>query len=196
LLETDTRSPFPKLTDEETTMKAAPVFAALALIAGTPLAAQMSPMPMDAAMAPTTTAAAPFLMMAAESDIFEITSSQIAVMRSQNPAVRAYASMLIDHHTQTTNVALTQAKAAGITPPPAILQAEKRAMITQLLAASAADFDRMYLTQQVPAHEAALALHTTYARNGDTPQLRTAAVGAVPFVTRHLGEARRMLATM
>lgn len=182
-------------------MKAAPVFAALALIAGTPLAAQrspaqMSPMPMDTAMAPTTTAAPLFLMMAAESDIFEITSSQIAVMRSQNPEVRAYASMLIDHHTKTTDVALTQAKAAGITPPPAILQADKRAMITQLLAASPADFDRLYLTQQVPAHEAALALHTTYARNGDTPQLRTAAVGAVPFVTRHLAEARRMLGTM
>lgn len=170
---------------------AAPIFAAavFATAVPTPSRAQM---PIE----PTTTQAMPFLMMAAESDIFEISSSQVAVMKSQNPRVKAYATMLIDHHTMTTNVALRQAKAAGIAPPPAVLQADKRDMITQLLNAAPTDFDRVYLAQQVPAHEAALALHTTYARNGDTPQLRTAAVGAVPFVSRHLAEARRMLGAM
>ncbi len=165
------------------------VIVAALFAAAVPAAAQMT-------MAPTTTQAMPFLMMAAESDIFEISSSQVAVMKSQNPRVRAYATMLIEHHTMTTNVALRQAKAAGIMPPPAVLQADKRDMITQLLAAAPADFDRVYLTQQVPAHEQALALHTTYARSGDTPQLRTAAVGAVPFVTRHLADARKMLGAM
>ena len=170
-------------------MKLATLLTAAAIAVSAPAIAQMP-------MAPTTTRAMPFLMMAAESDIFEITSSQIAVMKSQNPQVRAYASMLIDHHTMTTNVALRQAKAAGIVPPPAVLQADKRDMITQLMDATPADFDRVYLAQQIPAHEQGLALHTTYARNGDTPQLRTAATGAVPFVTRHLGEARRMLGAM
>lgn len=173
---------------------ASSILAAVAFLAFAPVAAPLSAqMPMAA---PTTTAAMPFLMMAAESDIFEVSSSQVAVMRSQNPRVRRFASMLIDHHTMTTNVALTQAKAAGITPPPAVLQADKRAMIDALLAASPAEFDRVYLAQQVPAHEAALALHTTYARNGDTPQLRTAAIGAVPFVARHLAEARTMMGGM
>ncbi len=167
---------------------------ALAVPVAAPCAAQMPMAEMP--MAPTTTQAMPFLMMAAEADIFEISSSQIAVMRSQNPRVRAYASMLIEHHTMTTNTALRQAKAAGIMAPPAVLQADKRDMITQLLQAAPADFDRLYFTQQVAAHEQALALHTTYARNGDTPQLRTAAVGAVPFVTRHLAEARRMSGAM
>lgn len=171
-------------------MKTKILLAAALLSVSVPAIAQM---PMAT---PTTTAAVPFLMMAAEGDIFEISSSQMAVMKSQNPRVRAYASMLIDHHTTTTNVALAQAKAAGITPPPAILQADKRDMITQLINAAPADFDRVYLSQQVPSHEQALALHTTYARNGDTAQLRTAAAGAVPFVTRHLAEARTMLGGM
>lgn len=175
-------------------MKFTPLFAA-ALFVSVPLSApSLAQMPMP--MAPTTTQAMPFLMMAAESDIFEISSSQVAVMKSRNPRVRAYATMLIDHHTMTTNVALRQARAAGIAPPPAVLQADKRDMITQLMEASPADFDRVYLSQQVPAHEQALALHTTYARSGDTPQLRTAAVGAVPFVSRHLADARRMLGAM
>lgn len=176
-------------------MKLAAIFAvaAVATAAVVPLAA---PARAQMAMAPTTTQAMPFLMMAAEGDIFEITSSQVAVMKSQNPQVRSYATMLIDHHTMTTNTALRQARAAGITPPPAILQEEKRDMITQLLGAAPADFDRVYLTQQVPSHEQALALQTAYARNGDTPQLRAAAADAVPFVSRHLADARRMLGAM
>lgn len=172
-----------------------PAILTAVLLAPAPMATpSWAQMPMRTA--PTTTQAMPFLMMAAESDIFEISSSEVAVMKSQNARVRAYASMLIDHHTMTTNVALRQARAAGIAPPPAVLQADKRDMITQLIDASPADFDRVYLSQQVPAHEQALALHTAYARGGDSPQLRSAAVGAVPFVTRHLADARRMLGAM
>jgi putative membrane protein len=70
-------------------------------------------------------------------------------------------------------------------------------MIAQLQGAPAGPgFDRLYMTQQVPAHEMALALHQNYAGRGDTPQLRTAAAGAVPIVQQHLTEARRMNSMM
>lgn len=151
--------------------------------------------PPPPAAPPVTTAAKPFLALAGESDVFEISSSQVALQRSQNPDVRRYAAMLVEHHTLTTNQALAAAKAAGIMPPPPVLQPDKRDRITRLVAANPAEFDREYLSQQVPAHEAALALHQAYANGGDTPQLKTVAQGAVPIVTRHLEEARRMLAT-
>lgn len=134
------------------------------------------------------------MQLAGESDVFEITSSQLAAMRSQNPEVRAFAEMLIEHHSFTTNVLLAQAKAANMMPPPAVLGPMKRAMIDQLMAADPAGFDRVYLQQQIPAHEQALALHRTYAEAGDTPELRTAAAGAVPFVERHLTRARELVA--
>ena len=140
-----------------------------------------------------TAAAMPYMQLAGESDVFEISSSMAAVMRSQNAQVRQFAEMLIDHHTRTTNVALAQAKAAGITPaPPPVLGPQKRAMLDQLYAASGPAFDRLYMQQQVPAHEQALAIHTAYAQGGDTPQLRTAATGAIPFVREHLERARLM----
>jgi putative membrane protein len=69
-------------------------------------------------------------------------------------------------------------------------------MIDQLIAAGPADFDRVYLQQQVPAHEQALALHSAYAAQGDTPQLRVAATGAVPIVRQHLEQARALAARM
>jgi putative membrane protein len=90
-------------------------------------------------------------------------------------------------------VLLTQAKAAGLAPPPAVLGQGKRELIDALLTAPAADFDRVYLSQQVPAHEQALKLHSTYAESGDTAALKVAAAGAVPIVERHLAEARRLL---
>lgn len=142
---------------------------------------------------PVATAAMPFLFLAGESDVFEISSSQVALQRSRNEDVRRYAAMLIEHHTLTTNQALAAAAVAGITPPPPVLGPDKRDRITRLLSVDPAGFDREYLSQQVPAHEAALALHRTYAEGGDVAQLRTVAQGAVPIVTRHLEDARRLL---
>jgi len=139
---------------------------------------------------------ASFLTMAGEGDIYEITSSQMALARSRSPGVRAYAQKLIDHHTRLTNTTLSAAKAASVAPPPPILTAPKRAMIDQLIAAGPMQFDGVYLQQQVMAHQQALALQQDYAASGDTPQLRAAAAGAVPLVQQHLGEAQSMQAGM
>jgi putative membrane protein len=65
-------------------------------------------------------------------------------------------------------------------------------MIAQLRNAPAGGFDRLYMSQQVPAHQMALDLHRTYAQGGDRPQLRAAATAAVPIVQQHLTEAQRM----
>ena len=136
------------------------------------------------------TAAMPFLALAGEADVYEITSSQLAVMRSRNPQIRQFATMLIQHHTETSNNALAAARAAGIMAGPPVLGPVMRGQLDRLYAAGPGDFDGEYVRQQIPAHEQALALHTTYARSGDTPQLRQAAQGAIPIVEAHLAQAR------
>ena len=157
-----------------------------------PVAAQMPPPSMEEAVR----SAQPYLFKAGEGDVFEITSSQIALMRSRNPQVRAFATMLIDHHSRTTNSALAAAKAAGVMPPPPVLTPENRIRIDALYAAPAADFDRTYISQQVPSHQSALALNSGYASGGDMPQLRANAKAAVPIITSHLARARAMQAGM
>lgn len=133
-----------------------------------------------------------FVTLAGASDLFEIQSSQLAVTKAQRPEVRQFAQMLIQHHTQTTQQVTAAARAAGMNPPPPALNSMQAQMIAELQQASTANFDDVYLRQQVPAHEQALALHSNYAENGDTPSLQTAARGAVPIVTQHLAEARRL----
>jgi putative membrane protein len=145
---------------------------------------------MPAEMTPTERMA--YVTMAAASDLFEIQSSQIALQKSQDQTVRGFAQMLITHHTQTTQQLTAAAQAAGLTPPPPQLMPMQADMIAQLQAADGAGFDRTYLTQQVPAHEMALALHRNYAANGDTPALRTVAAAAVPIVEGHLTQARQL----
>lgn len=165
--------------------------AALATVAitSTPASATLPTPPMAAGM----TQAQPYLFYAGAGDIFEITSSMILLNKSSNPQVRAYASMLIDHHTRTTNLALANAKAAGVMPPPPEMSSMQKGMIGALHAASPAAIDRLYLQQQVPAHQQALALQAGYARGGDVPTLRQTAQGAVPIVQSHLSQAQQML---
>jgi len=65
-------------------------------------------------------------------------------------------------------------------------------MIRELRQAPAARFDRLYIGQQIPAHQQALALHGRYARTGDLPALRRVASAVVPVVEAHLAQARRL----
>lgn len=137
-----------------------------------------------------------YVRMAAASDMFEIESSRMAVSMSQNANVRQFAQMLITHHTQTSQQLMAAARASGMSPPPPMLMPMQQRMLDQLRRANGRAFDRVYMTQQVPAHEMALALHSNYARSGDTPALRGTASAAVPIVQQHLTEARRMRGMM
>jgi putative membrane protein len=155
----------------------------------TPLAAQTPPPPPPAE---ARTQAAAYVTAAGQSDLFEINSSQVALEKSRNPAVRKYADMLIKHHTKTTAATMAAAKKVGMNPPPPALDSGAATSIAELQSAPPADFDRVYLAQQVPAHQAALDLHESYGSGGDQAALRATAKKAVPIVKQHLAGAQKM----
>jgi len=163
--------------------------AAVLCAAAVPVAATLPTPPQGAA----TREAQAYLFHSGAGDVFEITSSMILLQKSQNPQVRAFATGLIGDHTMLNNTALSTAKAAGVMPPPPELSAMQKGMIGQLMNASPATVDRVYLQQQVPAHQQALAINSGYSRSGDVPQLRTAATGAVPHIQQHLTDAQQLL---
>jgi putative membrane protein len=165
-------------------------FAALSLTLGG--CATHEPAVISASGDMTPTARDAYVGMAAAGDLFEIQSSRLALSRAQSPAVKDFAQMMIDHHGGTTAQLDAAARAARVSPPlPALLPTQAR-MIEALQAASATDFDRLYISQQVQAHEAALALHGGYARNGDTAALRTFANATTIIVQQHLDRARQL----
>ncbi|HEX8193758.1 MAG TPA: DUF4142 domain-containing protein [Allosphingosinicella sp.] len=138
---------------------------------------------------PTPEQRAPYVMMAASSDMYEIQSGQLAQQRSQNGQIRQFGAMLVQHHTQTTQQLMAAAQASG-TPMPTGMMPLHAEMLRRLQAASASEFDRMFQMQQVTAHEMALALHRNYAQNGDAPALRQTAMAATPIIQQHLTLAR------
>lgn len=165
----------------------------------------MNAMDMNAAgndMAMNASAAVPatgqdYASMAGASDLFEIQSSQLALERTQNADIRQFAQMLVtDHQAATANLrtAAQQAQPAVTVDPQ--LNAEQQANMGALRAASGADFDRLYLQQQVPAHEKALAMLRGYAESGDVPALREHASTTAGPVERHLERARELMGAM
>ena len=141
---------------------------------------------------PTPTNAAAYVRAAGASDQFEIQSSQMALQKSQNPAVRQFAQMMISDHMKTTDQVMAAARAAGMSPPPPAMMPMQQNMVRQLQPLSGADFDRTYLQQQVQAHQMALELHQNFAQSGDNAQLRAAASTAVPIIQMHLDRVRQI----
>ena len=159
------------------------------LTVAVPAVAQLAPPPPPAE---AKTAADPYVMAAGKSDLYEINSSQVALEKSQNPRVRSFAAMLIKHHQKTTVATMKAAQRAGLTPMPPALDPGAVASIAELQTAAPADFDRLYLGQQIPAHQAALDLHRSYAADGDRSPLRTSARAATPIVKQHLTAATKL----
>jgi putative membrane protein len=194
-------------------MRTSVIRASLAILALTATAsaaqpATMAAIPMcsaaavQASTAPTAPPQAPsqatprdamgYVAKAGASDLYEIQSSQLAQQKGASDAVRRFAAMMIEHHTMTTQQVTAAARAAGMTPQPPALEPHQQTMIAELQGLSGAAFDAAYVRQQRTAHDMALALHSNYAKDGDTRELRATADKAVPIIRRHIEQLRSM----
>jgi putative membrane protein len=136
-------------------------------------------------------AAADFTNQVAASDRFEIESGQLAASKATSTEVKSFAQMLVkDHQKSTADLKAAAGQASPpLTPDPA-LDAEKQGMLSALQAANGADFDRLFVEQQIAAHEKALALLQSYSAGGDNESLRGFATKAASVVEAHLGQVR------
>jgi putative membrane protein len=72
----------------------------------------------------------------------------------------------------------------------------RQGLIDNLNAAAPADFDRVFLTQQVAAHNEALTLLNGFKDHTETPGLAALATEVIPKVTMHRDRAQTMLDAM
>lgn len=166
---------------------AAPAAAPAATPAATPAAA--------AAQASMT--AADFVTRAASSDMFEIAEAKIAQKKATSADVKSFAAMMIkDHTTSTTNLKAAIAKSNPPLTLPPTLPADMQAKVADLNKASGADFDKTYISQQVDAHTATLAVMQGYATGGDTPALKDFAAATSKVVQSHLDMANKLQGSM
>ena len=138
-----------------------------------------------AAFAQTATGASDYVMKAGASDQYEMQSSQLVLQSTSDAKVKNFANKMIKDHTKSTAMVKAAAMKDGMNPPPPALDADGQQMISQLQGATGADRDKMYMQQQMMAHDKALALHQDYSKSGDSKPLKMAAGKIVPVVQSH-----------
>ena len=150
--------------------------------------------PSSTMLSPTDVTKAPnFVQKAAAGDMFEIQSSKIALDRSNDPAVKRFARMMIATHTKTTEaLKRTLADSGSAITPPSALPKDLQDKLDDLNKASAQDFDKAYVGDQIDGHQQALNVMQRYAQDGDVAQLKQLAASTAPTVQDHLNMAKSL----
>jgi putative membrane protein len=125
-----------------------------------------------------------FLRRVAESNLFEIRKSQLALKRAKSPAVRDIAQLFVADHTAELGRLRALADRFGVRLPaqPNRMQRAQLALLGHL---SGARFDRVWLHIQVLAHLQAIALYRFGARFA-APPVREHAAATLPVLRHHL----------
>jgi putative membrane protein len=134
-----------------------------------------------------------FMTRAAQSDLTEIQTSQLALQRSKNKAVRDYAQRMIQDHKNSSKQLTQIAKNKNVTLPKDI-GPENKALVTKLTKVSDREFDGAYMQGQVQAHKKTLAEYQNYLKKGQNQELRAFASKIAPLVADHLEMAQKMVA--
>jgi putative membrane protein len=135
---------------------------------------------------------AEFAMMAAAGGQAEIQMAQLAVQRSTNRNIQKYAERMIRDHTKNARdlqkIAARKNMTLSMTPT-----ADQMQMMSQLQAATGAEFDRLYMQMAgVTAHTMMRQMFTNQANNGTDEDLRKYARKTIPVIEKHLRMAQEM----
>ncbi|UBV42994.1 DUF4142 domain-containing protein [Deinococcus taeanensis] len=175
------------------TLHARILTAALAVVVPTALAGGVGTPPMG----PVSTAQVTnnsdvlFMEVATMSNLAEIATSRLALQKSSNAAVRAYAQMMITHHTraQAELNQLAASKGVTLTDKPG---ADQRLQGNKLSALSGSAFDAEYKKVQIQGHQMILNLIQTYRSIGKDPATLAYAAKTQPVVQMHLTQAQAL----
>lgn len=138
-----------------------------------------------------------FVTGLAVGNMYELRAAEVAQAKSSNADVKALAAMITRDHTSAGEKLMATAPTAApdVTVPTALDQ-RRQGLIDNLNAASAGDFDKVYLTQQVAAHNETLTLLNGFSDNTDAPALASLARELIAPVTMHRDRAQQLLDAM
>lgn len=127
------------------------------------------------------------------SDWYEVEAGKLAQDKAHDQKFKDFGKMMVEHHTASTDkLKAAGAKASPAIVPNAALSVEQEANLEALRQADDAAFDALYKTQQVAAHEKALAAVKDYAATGDVAALKAFANDAEKVVQAHLTKIKSL----
>ncbi|MDF5727196.1 MAG: DUF4142 domain-containing protein [Rhizonema sp. PD38] len=136
-----------------------------------------------------------FMTKAAQSDTTEIQTSQLALKKSKDQAVKDFAQQMIQAHTNSTQELTQIASTKGFTLPKGV-GSENKPLLTKLQQTNGKSFDRAYMQGQLQAHTKTLAEYQKYIKQGQDPDLQAFAKKIAPVVAEHKQMAQKTIAKL
>jgi len=133
---------------------------------------------------------ADFVKEAAESDLYEIQSSQLAGTKTDR-SVKRFAEQMVADHTQTSSELKSHAQKGGIALPTKMSNSQQR-MLAKLSGLSGDDFTQRYLDDQVTVHKKMISLFKRYLKGGKNKDLKVWATQTLPILQRDLDMAQAL----
>jgi putative membrane protein len=134
------------------------------------------------------------------SNVGEITAAMTAQQKAANESVKSFASMMVTEHSSLDQQGNALAQQLGVTAsqPDSALNVQQRNEADALRAAPAgAQFDRLYISQQIADHQRTLNLVDNSIAAAQRAELKTALQSQVrPAVAQHLARARQIHASL
>ncbi|WP_336975963.1 DUF4142 domain-containing protein [Brevundimonas nasdae] len=138
-----------------------------------------------------------FVTNLAIGNMYELEAAKVAATKAKNADVKALAAMITKDHTDAGQKLQTAAAAAEPDVAiPTALDERRKGMIDNLNAATPGDFEKVYLTQQVAAHNETLTLLNGFSDNTEAPGLASLARELIAPVTMHRDRAQALLDAM
>ena len=128
-------------------------------------------------------------------DMYQIRAGKIAEAKGQSAGVKDFGARMVTDHTAMSNQ-VKHLFAATHTAIPTELGPRGKRMIADLNAASPADFDKLYLSQQQTSQAAELTLLSAYAEGGESTDIKPAAARLIPQVQAHLAKVQELQAAL
>lgn len=132
-----------------------------------------------------------FLTEAAEGSIAEIQLASLALTRTQNPEIRAFAQQMIADHGKASDEIKPIAAKKSVSLP-LQLNSTHKSLSDRLSKLSGAEFEREYVKAMVEDHEKDVKAFQTQAQAGTDADVKEFATKTLPTLEHHLQMAREM----
>ncbi|MFJ4156140.1 DUF4142 domain-containing protein [Pseudomonas sp. NPDC089752] len=131
-----------------------------------------------------------FVDAATEAGIAEVVTGNLAMEKSQNAEIKAFAQQMVTDHTKANQKLGDIARKLDISvPDEAALTDKVKKMILEWREES---FDKSYVNNQVDAHEKAVELFKKEAASSDKAELKAFASETLPTLEHHLEQAKAL----
>lgn len=123
-----------------------------------------------------------YLAKTAANDLFAMETSRAVLATTGNADLRRFAETVLHAHEQSAQAVALAAKNAQIALPRPVLPSDRQQQLDGLKSTSGHDADRLYRDDQRSNLVEAVAIHKSYAADGDVMPLRQAAAGIAPVM--------------